>query len=290
MPIRINLLAEAQAAEEARRRDPVKRTVLVGVGLVVAMLVWMTLIMLQVRGARDELARESKRLAEVQPGFLVVSNNNRVATDLNRKADAIVKYATNRFLWGSVLDAFQHTATSNVWISHFEARHTYVTNKEFRLETNLVVLLKEPKKWYQLWAAETGTNVLTVITNTFAALTNRMDFVTGGIPALLLNQLVTNPQLSEVSGKLIATRPLATIEAITVNLKGRDFSQPFGSSISAFTNAILSHPYLGSYFNRTNTSLDPSVRPTSNPMDLHNTNAHVSFELKTVLPARARTY
>ena len=27
MPIRLNLLAEAQAAEEARRRDPVKRAI-----------------------------------------------------------------------------------------------------------------------------------------------------------------------------------------------------------------------------------------------------------------------
>ena len=30
MPIRINLLAEAQAAEEMRRKDPVKRAVWIG--------------------------------------------------------------------------------------------------------------------------------------------------------------------------------------------------------------------------------------------------------------------
>ena len=37
MPIRLNLLAEAQAAEELRRKDPVKRAILAGVGFVIAM-------------------------------------------------------------------------------------------------------------------------------------------------------------------------------------------------------------------------------------------------------------
>jgi len=37
MPIRINLLAESQALEEMRRRDPVKRAIWVGV-LVVSLL------------------------------------------------------------------------------------------------------------------------------------------------------------------------------------------------------------------------------------------------------------
>ena len=37
MPIRLNLLAEAQALEESRRRDPVKRAVWAGVFLVLAL-------------------------------------------------------------------------------------------------------------------------------------------------------------------------------------------------------------------------------------------------------------
>jgi len=40
MPIRLNLLAEAQAAEEARRRDPVKRAIWIGALLVSVVLVW----------------------------------------------------------------------------------------------------------------------------------------------------------------------------------------------------------------------------------------------------------
>lgn len=40
MPIRLNLLAEAQAMEEMRRRDPVKRAIWVGSLLVAVALAW----------------------------------------------------------------------------------------------------------------------------------------------------------------------------------------------------------------------------------------------------------
>ena len=40
MPIHINLLAEAQAAEELRRRDPVKRAIFIGISLVIVALMW----------------------------------------------------------------------------------------------------------------------------------------------------------------------------------------------------------------------------------------------------------
>ena len=40
MPIHINLLAEAQAAEELRRHDPVKRAIFIGISLVVVALMW----------------------------------------------------------------------------------------------------------------------------------------------------------------------------------------------------------------------------------------------------------
>jgi len=40
MPIRINLLAEALAEEDLRRRDPVKRAIFIGAFLVALSLVW----------------------------------------------------------------------------------------------------------------------------------------------------------------------------------------------------------------------------------------------------------
>ena len=40
MPIRINLLAEAQAAEELRRKNPVKRGIWIGGFLVLVVILW----------------------------------------------------------------------------------------------------------------------------------------------------------------------------------------------------------------------------------------------------------
>ena len=57
MPIRLNLLAEAQAAEELRRRDPVKRAIWIGALILAAMLVWSSSRQLQVMLASSELNR-----------------------------------------------------------------------------------------------------------------------------------------------------------------------------------------------------------------------------------------
>src|SRR5512133_552686 len=66
MPIRINLLAEQQAAEEARRRDPVKRALWVGGGLVALMVVWIVLLQLRLASAKAELNRYESKLQTVE--------------------------------------------------------------------------------------------------------------------------------------------------------------------------------------------------------------------------------
>ena len=62
MPIRINLLAEEQAAEEMRRRDPIKRALFAGAALAVLMLGWIGLTQMNVMAARRELADNVARL------------------------------------------------------------------------------------------------------------------------------------------------------------------------------------------------------------------------------------
>ena len=52
MPIRINLLAEAQALEDLRRRDPVKRASWAGLLLVLLVLVWISSLQLKAMIAR----------------------------------------------------------------------------------------------------------------------------------------------------------------------------------------------------------------------------------------------
>jgi hypothetical protein len=55
MPIRINLLAEAQAAEELRRRDPVKRVIFCGALMVALMVVWSSSLKLRAMLANKEV-------------------------------------------------------------------------------------------------------------------------------------------------------------------------------------------------------------------------------------------
>ena len=62
MPIRINLLAEVQTAEELRRRDPVKRVVVGGLLLLAAMAVWSSTVQLKVMLANRELGQAQFQL------------------------------------------------------------------------------------------------------------------------------------------------------------------------------------------------------------------------------------
>ena len=56
MPIRINLLAEAQAAEEMRRKDPVKRSIWVGSFLVFLVLLWGFSLQVKIMVTRSEMS------------------------------------------------------------------------------------------------------------------------------------------------------------------------------------------------------------------------------------------
>jgi len=56
MPIRVNLLAEAQAAEDLRRRDPVKRAIYIGTFLFVLALAWWSSLQLEAMRAKKDLS------------------------------------------------------------------------------------------------------------------------------------------------------------------------------------------------------------------------------------------
>jgi len=57
MPIRINLLAEAQAAEEMRRKDPVKRAIWIGGFVVFLTLLAALTLQLKISRIRSDIAR-----------------------------------------------------------------------------------------------------------------------------------------------------------------------------------------------------------------------------------------
>lgn len=57
MPIRINLLAEAQAAEEMRRKDPVKRSIWIGGFIVFLTLLAALTLQLKISRVRSSTLR-----------------------------------------------------------------------------------------------------------------------------------------------------------------------------------------------------------------------------------------
>ena len=75
MPIRINLLAEAQAAEEMRRKDPVKRGLWVAGFLVLVFALWIVKIQFDIKFKRDAYSARNNEWNQQLGKFQGVTNN-----------------------------------------------------------------------------------------------------------------------------------------------------------------------------------------------------------------------
>ena len=107
MPIRINLLAEQQAADELRRRDPVKRATWVGSFLVGLLTFWSAYLQVRLMAATSEVNRYEAEYKKLESNFKKVSANMEAAAEADRKWAALQALATNRFLWANPLNALQ---------------------------------------------------------------------------------------------------------------------------------------------------------------------------------------
>lgn len=125
MPIRINLLAEQQLAEEMRRRDPVKRAVLVGLLLVVLMLAWASWLQVSIQRKKHELRRLQAMINAQTNLYQQVLAQQRKLADAQHKLSALHQLATNRFLWANVLNALQQTIIEDVQLLEFRGEQTY---------------------------------------------------------------------------------------------------------------------------------------------------------------------
>lgn len=136
MPIRLNLLAEAQAAEELRRRDPVKRVMWIAGLLVVLMLVWSISIQLKAMIARSELNQTEARVAGRTNEYQSVLESQKKATETDQKLRALHRLATNRFLNGTLLDALQKTTIEGIQLTHLRVEQSYAITEEIKARTN----------------------------------------------------------------------------------------------------------------------------------------------------------
>jgi hypothetical protein len=136
MPININLLAEAQALEELRRRDPVKRAIWVGVALVVVLLAWSSSLQLKAIIARGELGRVTAQLTTRTNEFQQVLVNQRKLVEANRRLSLLQEMATNRMLHGTLLNALQQTTLDDVQLMRLKTDEAYIYNEEIKAKTN----------------------------------------------------------------------------------------------------------------------------------------------------------
>ena len=125
MPIRINLLAEAKAAEDLRRHDPVKRVIYCGAFLVAVALGWSSSIqlegMLAKKAVTDRRTMIELRTNEYQH---VMISQQKVA-EAKQKLDAVKNLSNSRFLQGNLLNALQQVHVDNVRLTRLKVDQNY---------------------------------------------------------------------------------------------------------------------------------------------------------------------
>jgi len=136
MPIKINLLAEAQLAEELRRRDPVKRAIFLGVALVVLMLFWSGMIQLNSVLANERLTGVQGAIADHNKEYTnVLANLNKITVAQN-KLESLKKFQSARFLQGNLLNALQQATVDGVQLTRLREEQTYFLTDGSAASTN----------------------------------------------------------------------------------------------------------------------------------------------------------
>ena len=140
MPIRINLLAEQQAAEEMRRRDPVKRATWVS-GFVVGIMVLVSgYLQFKLMAAMREVNRSESEWQRIEPDYTKITSNMNKTAEAERKWEALQSLATNRFLWAPPLNALQYVMLSveDVQVTRLKTDQSYVITEAVLPSTNSV--------------------------------------------------------------------------------------------------------------------------------------------------------
>ncbi len=114
MPIRLNLLAEAQAAEEARRRDPVKRAIWIAAMLVAVMLIWSSSLYFKAAIARSNLGNVEKDISSLTNDYRAVTDNQKKLADINHRLAQLNVLTTNRFLTGTLMHALPRSLKDRI--------------------------------------------------------------------------------------------------------------------------------------------------------------------------------
>ena len=143
MPIRINLLAEAQALEELRRKDPVKRAILGASVIVAGVLLWATALQFKILAGKSELKTLAREWASMEKPYNEAVTFKRQNIEADDKLSALQNYSTNRFLLGTAFNAVQQTLNGidDIKVMRLKFEQNYVYTEETKPRTNGTVVI-----------------------------------------------------------------------------------------------------------------------------------------------------
>jgi hypothetical protein len=136
MPIHINLLAEAQAAEDLRRRDPVKRAIFIGVSLIVVSMVWSGMVEVNAILVKERFAGVQMAINAKTNAYQLVESDRKKIGAIQIKLAALQKMQAARFLHGSLLDALQHATVDGVQLTRLRVDQAYLLTEGTDSQTN----------------------------------------------------------------------------------------------------------------------------------------------------------
>jgi hypothetical protein len=136
MPIRLNLLAEAQAAEEERRRDPVKRAAWMGALLVVVILVWSSSLQLKAILIHSEVSHLEGQISSHTNDYRGILDAQNRTAEIRVKLAALQRLSTDRLLNGTLLNALQQTSVDEVQLLRLRVDQVYSSFEGTRAHTN----------------------------------------------------------------------------------------------------------------------------------------------------------
>jgi hypothetical protein len=117
-------MAEAQALEEARRRNPVKLGIWIAGFFVALVGLWIMEKQLEIYNAKVVLTGLNEQWKADEAKYAGVTNAEASIAVLQGKIAALDHLHTNRFLWGPVLNALQYTVVDQVQVTRVWALQT----------------------------------------------------------------------------------------------------------------------------------------------------------------------
>jgi hypothetical protein len=136
MPIRINLLAEAKAAEQLRRHNPVKRVIFAGALAVALTLVWSSSLQLEAMLSKKEVSDRQTEIAARTNEYQSVLTDQKKTAAAKEKLNALKKMTHSRFLQGNLLDALQQVTVNGVRLTRLKVDQDYFSVAGTPSQTN----------------------------------------------------------------------------------------------------------------------------------------------------------